>query len=247
MKRTPWFTVTAIIVSTILTIFPHQVSNAQTSSAEQEIRTLETLKLQYPQEPARWINGVDDRAVFTQGSGKVITTAELLSNYREQGDSLKNSTEMLEPQFQRFGDTAVFSYIYTRTQQEGRDLLHCHVRRTAVYQLVQSHWRLIASTTIGLHNADRKQKPVDPKILDTYTGLYENNLRITRDGTRIMAQDPKDKEKVELLAVSNEAFAIAGEANSILFVFEKGDDGRIQIRTHNIGGSESVAKRTDHN
>jgi len=62
-----------------------------------------------------------------------------------------------------------------------------------------------------------------------------------------MAQDPKDKEKVELLAVSNEAFAIAGEANSILFVFEKGDDGRIQIRTHNIGGSESVAKRTDHN
>jgi Domain of unknown function (DUF4440) len=247
LKRTPWFTVTATVVSTILTIYPHQVSNAQTPSAEQEIRTLETLKLQYPQEPARWINGVDDHAVFTQGGGKVITRAELLTSYREQGGSLKNSTEMLEPQFQRFGDTAVFSYIYTRTQQEGPNLLHCHLRRTAVYQLAQSHWRLIASTSIAIHNADRKQKPVDPKILDTYTGLYENNLRITRDGTRIMAQDPKDKEKVELLAVSNEAFAIAGEANFILFVFEKGDDGRIQIREHNISGSETVAKRTNEN
>jgi hypothetical protein len=245
VKLTSLFKVAAVLFVTILTTFLHQESKSQTSSAEQEIRAIETLKLQYPLEPARWSSSVDDDAVFTQGSGKVITKAELLSNYREQGDSLKNSTEMMEPQFQRFGDTSVFSYIYTRTQQEGRYLLNYHVRRTAVYQQVQSHWRLIASTSIAIHNADRKQKPVDPKILDTYVGLYENNLRITRDGTRIMAQDPNDKEKVELLAVSNEAFAVAGEANSILYVFEKGEDGRIQIREHNIGGSESVMKRVN--
>jgi hypothetical protein len=243
VKLTSLFKIAAILFATILTTFLHQESKAKTSSAEQEIRDIETLKLQYPLEPARWSSSVDDDAVFMQGSGKVITKAQLLSNYQEQADSLKNSTEMMEPQFQRFGDTSVFTYIYTRTQQEGRYLLNYHVRRTAVYQLVQSHWRLIASTSIAFHNADRKQKPVDPKILDTYVGLYENNLRITRDGARIMAQDPNDKEKVELLAVSNEAFAIAGEANSILYVFEKGEDGRIQIREHNIGGSESVMKR----
>jgi hypothetical protein len=243
VKLTSLSKVAAVLFATILTTFLHRESKAQTSSAEQEIRAIETLKLQYPLEPARWSSSVDDNAVFTQGSGKVITKTELLSNYREQGDLLKNSTEMMDPQFQRFGDTSVFSYIYTRTQQEGHYLLHYHVRRTAVYQLTQSRWHLIASTSIAIHNADRKQKPIDQKILDTYVGLYEDNLRITRDGTRLMAQDPKDKEQIELLAVSNEAFAIAGEANSILFVFEKGEDGRIQIRDHNIGGSESLIKR----
>ena len=243
MKLTSLCKFAAVLFATILTTFLHQTSKSQTSSAEQEIRAIETLKLQYPLEPDRWSSSVDDDAVFTQGSGKVITKTQLLSNYREQGDSLKNSTEMMEPRFQRLGNSSVFSYIYARTRQEGRYLLHFHVRRTAVYQLTQSQWRLIASTSIVIHNADRKQKPVDPKILDTYVGLYEDNLRITRDGTRLMAQDPKDKEKVELLAVSNEAFALAGEADSILFVFEKGEDGRIQIRVHNIGGSESLIKR----
>jgi hypothetical protein len=60
-----------------------------------------------------------------------------------------------------------------------------------------------------------------------------------------MAQSPDDKEKVELLAVSNEAFSIRGEGDSILFVFEKDPQNQIQLRSHNVGGSESVAKRID--
>jgi len=242
MKRTPMFT---FLLATIFAACLHATSEAQASSAEQEIRAIETLKLQYPLEPARWASSVDNNAVFTQGSGKVITKDVLLGIYGEQGDTLKNSTEMMEPQFKRFGDTAVFSYICTRTRQEGRDLMHYHVRRTAVYQLSESHWRLIASTSIGIHNSDRKQKPVDPKILDSYVGLYEGNVRITRDGTRIMAKAPEDKEKVELLAVSGEAFAFAGEAEFILYVFERGDDGRMQIRAHSICGSETVMKKID--
>jgi hypothetical protein len=243
VKQTSLFKFAALCGATISATLLCQTTKAQTSSAEQEIRLTETLKLQYPLEPARWIDSVDENAVFTQGGGKVITKQELLRTYREQGDTVKNSTEMFEPQFQRFGDTAVYSYIYTRTRQDGRYLLRYHIRRTAVYQLAQSHWRLIASSSIGIHNADRKQKPVDPKILDTYVGLYEGNLRITRDGNRIMSKAPEDKEKVELLAVSHEAFAFAGEADTILLVFEKAADGRIQIRAHNIGGSESVIKR----
>ena len=147
----------------IFATFLDQPSQAQTSSAEQEIRTIETLKLQYPLEPGRWANSVDKDAVFTQGSGKLNTKEEILGIYREQGDTLKNTAEMMEPQFKRFGDTAVFSYVYTRTRQDGHDLMHYHLRRTAVYQLAESHWRLIASTTIGIHNSDRKQKPVDPR------------------------------------------------------------------------------------
>ena len=68
---------------------------------------------------------------------------------------------------------------------------------------------------------------------------------MTRDGNRILSQDPSDKEKVNLLAVTDNSFAIANESDPVLFVFEQGPDGRTQIRTHNVGGSEEVIKRID--
>ena len=217
----------------------------QVPNAEQEIRRIETLRLQYPQEPARWADHVDDRAVFTQGSGKVNTKAEILRLLHQQEWSYDSSLEMHEAQFKQFGDTAILTYIYTRSRQDGGDTIRQHVRKTAVYQHQTSNWQLIASTSVALPNADRQQKSVDAKILDTYVGEYGGNLRITRDGTHLLAQSPDDREKIELLAVSNEAFTIKGEGDSILFVFEKGPDNRVQLRAHNVGGSESVAKRIE--
>jgi hypothetical protein len=202
------------------------------SDAESEIRAIETAKLQYPQEPDRWTKNVSDDAVFTWGSGKIITKSDLLRYYQNEGRTIENSLEMSDLSFKRFGDTAVLSYVYTRTRKENAFEIHQHVRRTAVYQRNGIGWQLIESTGLVLNNADRKQKPVDARILDRYVGLYEGNLKITRDGTRILSQDPTDKEKVELLAVTNDAF-------------EQAPDGRTQIRAHNVGGSETVIKRID--
>jgi len=215
------------------------------SDAESEIRAIETAKLQYPLEPERWAKNVSDDAVFTQGNGKIVTKPELLRLYEDEGRTLKNSLELTEQHFKLFGDTAVFSYVYTRTRQDEAFEIHRHIRRTAVYQLNGAHWQLIQSASVAFPNADRKQKPVDAKILDRYVGLYEGNLRITRDGNRILSQDPSDKEKVELLAVIDNSFVIANESDSVLFVFEQGPDGRTQIRAHNVGGSEEVIKRID--
>jgi hypothetical protein len=147
--------------------------------------------------------------------------------------------------FKLFGDTAVFSYVYTRTRQDEAFEIHQHIRRTAVYQRNGTHWQLIQSASVAFPNADRKQKPVEPKILDRYVGSYEGNLTISRDGNRILSQDPADKEKVELLAVTDNSFVIANESDFVLFVFERGPDGRTQIRAHNVGGSEEVIKRID--
>ena len=215
------------------------------SDAESEIRAIETAKLQYPLDPERWANNVSDNALFTQGNGKIITKPELLRLYQREGRTLKNSLELMEQHFKMFGDTAVFSYVYTRTRQDEAFEIHQHIRRTAVYQRNRAHWQLIQSASVALPNADRKQKPVDAKILDRYVGLYEGNLRITRDGNQILSQDPSDKEMVELLAVSDNSFVIANESEFVLFVFEQGSDGRTQIRAHNVGGSEAVIKRID--
>jgi Domain of unknown function (DUF4440) len=246
LRRT--FLLTFVVLSCMMTQVaghPQTDSGQQPSTVEQEVRRIETLRLQYPLEPARWADHVDENAVFTQGSGKVNTKAEMVRLLHQPEWSYDNSLEMHEAQFKQFGDTAVITYVYTRNRKEGDYTIREHVRKTAVYQRHGSKWQIIASTAVALPNADREQKQVDPKILDSYVGLYEGNLRITRDGSRLMAQSPEDKEKIELLAVSNEAFAIRGEGDSILFVFEKGPDNRIQLRANNVGGSESVAKRID--
>jgi hypothetical protein len=213
------------------------------SDAESEIRAIETAKLQYPLEPDRWAKNVNDNALFTQGNGKIITKLELLRLYQTEGHSLKNSLELTETHFKVFGDTAVFSYVYTRTRRDDAFEIHQHIRRTAVYQRNGARWQLIQSASVALPNADRQQKPVDAKILDRYIGLYEGNLRITRDGNRILSQDPSDREKVELLAVTDNSFVIANESDYVLFVFEQGPDGQTQIRAHNVGGSEAVIKK----
>jgi len=234
-----------LIASLLLVDRPGVKQNEPTKNADRDIRAVETLRLKYPLEPARWADMVDDNAVFTQGSGKVNTKSEIIRLLHQQEWSYDSSLEMHDAQFAQFGDTAVLTYIYTRSRQDGADTIRQHVRKTAVYQLQASKWRIIASTSVAFPNEDRQQKPVDPRILDTYVGLYEGNLRITRDGTRLLAQSPDDKEKIELLAVSNEAFAIRGEGDSILFVFEKGSNGSVNLRAHNVGGSESVAKKLD--
>ena len=53
------------------------------------------------------------------------------------------------------------------------------------------------------------------------------------------------EQKIELLAVSTEAFAIRGEGDSILYVFEKNSTGSVQLRAHNIGGSERVYQKLE--
>ena len=90
----------------------------QPPNAEQKIRRIETLRLQYPLEPARWADHVDDNAVFTPGSGKVNTKTEILRLLHQQEWSYDSSLEMHEEQFKQLGDTAVLTYIYTRSRQD---------------------------------------------------------------------------------------------------------------------------------
>jgi hypothetical protein len=245
MSRIPLVAIGLFCASLLVASHSQSEGRHRAPDAEQEIRRIETLRLQYPLESARWADYVDDNAVFTQGSGKVHTKAEMLPLLHQPEWSYDNSLEMHQAQFRKFGETAVLTYIYTRSRQDGGYTIREHVRKTAVYQQQNSKWRIVASTAVALPNADREQKPVDPKILDAYVGLYEGNVRITREGSRLLAQSPDDKEKIELLAVSSDAFAIRGEGDSILYVFEKNSTGSVQLRAHNIGGSESVYKKLE--
>jgi len=56
---------------------------------------------------------VSEDAVFTWGSGKIITKSDLLRYYQNEGRTIKNSLEMSDLNFKLFGDTAVPAYALT--------------------------------------------------------------------------------------------------------------------------------------
>jgi ketosteroid isomerase-like protein len=188
---------------------------------------------------------IDDSAVITQGSGKVNSKAEILKLLYQAEWSYNGSVDMRDAQFKQFGDTAVLTYIYTRNRRAGEYTIRPHVRKTAVYQRQASRWQLIASTAVALPNAEREQRPVDSKILDSYAGLYDGNVRITRDGIASWHSPLTTRKRLNCWQFQTKRSRIRGEGDSILFGFEKGPQGRFQLRAHNVGGSESVAKRLD--
>ena len=106
---------------------------------------------------------------------------------------------------------------------------------------------MITSSAAVIPWADPESKEVDPRILDRYVGLWSdtpepNTVTITRDGSRLMAQGSDEKEKTELLAVSDDTFVVRGEP--ALITFQRDPDGQIRVTTwRDIGGSLQIGRR----
>jgi hypothetical protein len=169
LRRTSFVTLLILCSGTVLAA-PHANIDRgqQASSAEQEIRRIETLRLQYPLESAKWADYVDDNAVFTEGSGKVHTKAEIVRLLHQPEWSFDNSLEMLEAKFKQFGDTAVLSYIYTRSRRDGEYTIREHVRKTAVYLQQNSKWQIVASKSQSI---PRFWMPTSACMLEMFASL----------------------------------------------------------------------------
>jgi hypothetical protein len=112
---------------------------------------------------------------------------------------------------------------------------------------------MIASAVAVIPFADFESRPVDPKVLGTYLGVWTSTpasptVTLTREGGKLMAQESSETEKVEFLAESDSTFVIRGD--SALVTFEKGPDGKVtRMLLRDIGGSVQVFGRsiTDRN
>jgi hypothetical protein len=97
--------------------------------------------------------------------------------------------------------------------------------------------------------ADAKQRPVDPKILDQYVGVYADfpppkTVTLTRDGTRLMAQGSGETEKTEFISLSDDTFVLPGEPSQLYF--ERSPDGHVlRLWYRDIGGDQILQKRVD--
>ena len=217
-----------------------------TSDAEQEIRAIEAIRLKNPNKTSAWSAHVAKGAIFHQGTGVVVKRDAFLTD----GDKnvYEDALEMSDASFGQFGDVAVFSYVFARTRHDdAHNLRHQHVRRTVVYQRVKGDWQMITSAAAVIPWADLESQPVDPKILDSYVGLWGDipeptTVSITRDGSRLMAQGSNEKGRTELLAISNDTFVVRGEPALITFL--KDADGQVKTSTwRDIGGSLQMAAR----
>lgn len=218
----------------------------QMTNAEREIRALETVRLKTPNKTDEWSGNVATDALFHLGNGSVLSKQELLT--RMNSEVFDDSSEMSDTKFSQIGDVAIFSYVFKRTRHDGPGAVtHQHVRRTLVYHRTASGWQIIASAVSVIPYADLEPQSVDPKVLDTYLGVWQDTpapstFTLSRDGRRLMAQGSNETEKTELLALSDNVFVMRGDPT--LITFEKGPDGKV---THTIlqdlGGSVQVHER----
>lgn len=216
-------------------------------NGEEEIRALETVRLKSPTKTEIWSDNVAKDALFHLGNGTVASKQDLLAHMRQQ--VMEDSLEMSDTKFSQIGDVAIFSYVFRRTSHDDAGAVaHQHIRRTLVYQRTGSGWQIIASAVATIPFADLESRPVDPKILDTYLGLWtaspaSSTITLTREDGKLMAQESNETEKTEFLAVSDSTFVIRGD--SALITFEKGSDGKVtHMLFRDIGGSVQVYDRS---
>lgn len=234
----------------VFALFSAMCSSAQeapkSGKAEEEIRALETLRLKSPTKTEVWSGNVAKDALFHLPDGTVANKQDLLAHMHQQ--VMEDSLEMSDTMFSQIGDTAIFSYVFQRTHHEAGGLIHQHIRRTLVYQRAGSGWQMIASAVSTIPFADLESRPANPKVLDTYLGVWTATpaaptVTLTREGSKLMAQGSDEMEKTELLAVSDSTFVIRGDAD--LITFEKGPDGNVtRMLFHDVGGSVQVYDRS---
>jgi hypothetical protein len=217
-------------------------------NAEEEIRALEIVRLKSPTKTEVWSGNVADGALFHLGNGTVANKQDLLARMRSQ--VMEDSLEMSDTMFSQIGgDVAIFSYVFKRTSHDDASTVaHQHIRRTLVYRRTGSGWQMIASAVATIPFADLEPRLVDPKILDTYLGVWtaaptSQAVTLTREGGKLFAQESNETEKVEFLAVSDSMFVIRGDSS--LITFEKGPDGKeTRMLFRGGGGSVRVFERS---
>lgn len=235
----------------VFALFSARCSSAQEApkpgNAEVEIRALETVRLKSPSKTEVWSGNVAKDALFHLGNGTVASKQDLLAHMHQL--VIEDSLEMSDTMFSQFGDVAIFSYVFRRTHHDdANQVIHQHIRRTLVYQRTGSGWQMIASAVATIPFADLESRPIDPKVLDTYIGVWSATpaapkVTLTREGGKLMAQESNEAEKIELLAVSDSTFVIRGDPN--LITFEKGTDGKVtRMLFHDVGGSVQAFDRS---
>jgi hypothetical protein len=217
------------------------------AKAEQEIRALETVRLKSPTKTEVWSGNVANDALFHLGNGRVARKQDLLPRMHQQ--VMEDSLEMSDTMFSQIGNVAVFSYVFRRTHHnDASALIQQHIRRTLVYQRAGSGWQMVASAVATIPFADLESRSVDPKVLDTYLGVWTatpapTTITLTREAGKLMLQGSNETEKTELLALSDDTFVIRGDSDVI--TFEKGPDGKVtRMLFRDVGGSVQVCDRS---
>lgn len=240
-------TVQCLLVFALISTIYSSAQEPPKSNAEEEIRALETVRLKSPNKTEVWAGNVANEALFHLEDGTVARKQAVLEHMDHE--VMDDSLEMSDTMFRQIGDVAIFSYVFRRTHPEDASaVIHQHIRRTLVYQRTGSGWQMIASAVTIIPFADLEPKPVDPKILDTYLGVWTathatSTITLTREGSKIMAHESNDSEKSELLAVSDSTFVIRGDPD--LITFEKDPNGNVsRMLIRDVGGSVQVYQRS---
>ena len=105
----------------------------------------------------------------------------------------------------------------------------------------------LAATAIGDPYRDPTMVALDPKLLDTYIGIYRIDdtatRTVTRKGDQLFVQRT-GRPKIQIVASNEHEFFIS--ESFVRFTFEKDASGAVTgITMHRLDGSKEFARRTD--
>ena len=175
-----------------------------------------------------WDAATDPALIYVTENNEVITKAALLDQTAPLPPGLVGHIRVTDYQLQRYGDSAVATYIADESLDYHGQLIRTKFRTTDTWHSTAAGWKLVASMTLAALD-DPPAIALPPAKLAEYAGRYELtpdiHYTVRVDGDRLLGLRDGGKE-VELKAEAADIFFVPGSPRSRK-VFYRDSSGRV--------------------
>lgn len=207
---------------------PVRAADDAALKAELQAKTQALLDAVAAGNKAVWDSATDPALIYVTENNEVITKAALLDQTSPLPPGLVGHIRVTDYQLQRYGDSAVASYIADESLDYHGQPIRTKFRTTDSWHGTPAGWKLVASMTLAALD-DPPAITLPPAKLAEYAGRYELtpdiHYTVRVDGDRLFGLRDGGKE-AELKAEAADIFFVSGAPRSRK-VFYRDPSGRV--------------------
>jgi Domain of unknown function (DUF4440) len=157
---------------------------------------------------AVWQNFLHEDCLIAVEDGKTLSRNELVSSIKPLPAGYHGRIVIIEPNYQRYDDTIVLSFINDEYLEVFGQKIHTQYRQTDTWKNFDGEWKMVA---MQLFEIPKNPLPVSlpESVLTRYIGTYalsnDRKCIITVEGGKLYAEKT-GREKEELLAETEDIF-----------------------------------------